>query len=206
MSEGATTLRAGFGRASLTVFEPGMCMFGWGHPDNVCEGVTTELYARAMAIEDVANGRRFVYVCCDLGMISESLRQAVVQRVCAPGSALTEHDLMLTATHTHSGPSGFSTYFFYALSSPGVLRRIHDALADGIAAAVRAALASLRPARAWVTAGWIPASEALSFNRSIEAYNRNEDATPVSWERRDEAVDRTMMEPRSRPNDRSLRG
>ncbi|MDB4930231.1 MAG: alkaline ceramidase, partial [Myxococcaceae bacterium] len=52
--------------------------------------------------------------------------------------------------------------------------------------------AALRPARAWVTSGWIPATEALSFNRSIEAYNRNEDATPVAWERRDEAVDRTM--------------
>ncbi|MDO9020686.1 MAG: neutral/alkaline non-lysosomal ceramidase N-terminal domain-containing protein [Deltaproteobacteria bacterium] len=192
MNEASTTLRAGFGRASLTVFEPGMCMFGWGHPGNVCEGVATELYARAMAVEDPASGRRFVYVCCDLGMISESLRQAVVRRVCAPGSGLTEHDVMLTATHTHSGPSGFSTYFFYALSGPGVSPRVHDALADGVAAAVRAALAALRPARAWVHAGWIPATEALSFNRSIEAYNCNEDAMPVSWERRDEAVDRTM--------------
>jgi neutral ceramidase len=192
VSETETTLRAGFGRASLTVFEPGMGMFGWGHPDNVCEGVATELYARAMAVEDPGTGRRLVYVCCDLGMISESLRQAVLARVCTRGSGLTEHDLMLTATHTHSGPSGFSTYFFYALAGPGVSRRVHDGLADGVAAAVRAALAALRPARAWVHAGWIPATEALSFNRSVEAYNRNEDATPVSWERRDEAVDRTM--------------
>lgn len=185
-------LRAGFGTGSLTAFEPGMCMFGWGHPQNVAEGVATELYARALCLEEAATVRRVVYVVCDLGMISESLRRGVVARVCTPERGLSEHDLMLTATHTHAGPSGFSTYFLYALSGPGVSPRVHDALVDGVARAVDEALAALRPARAWAASGWVPASEPLAFNRSVEAYNRNEDAAPVTPERSDEAVDRTM--------------
>jgi neutral ceramidase len=167
-------------------------MFGWGHPRNVCNGIESNLYARAMALEEVATRRRVVIVVCDLGMISESVRQEVSRRVCTPENQLADHDLMITATHTHSGPGGFSTYLFYAISIPGTSRRVHDEIVDGIVAAVDASLRALKPARTWLHSGWIPASEPVAFNRSIQAYNRNEDATPVTWERRDEAVDRTM--------------
>jgi neutral ceramidase len=187
-----TAWRAGFGVGSITAFEPGLCMFGWGHPRNVCEGVEMPLYARALVLEEASTGRRIAYVVCDLGMISESIRQAVSRRLCTAENLLTDHDLMITATHTHSGPGGFSTYLFYAISIPGVSQRVHDEIVDGIVAAVLAALRALRPARAWLHAGWIPVSEPVAFNRSPAAYNRNEDATPVTWERRDEAVDRTM--------------
>lgn len=183
---------AGFGVASITAFEPGLCMFGWGNVRNVCNGVEMPLYARTLVLEDTATKRRIAYVVCDLGMISESLRQEVSRRVCTPENELTDHDLMITATHTHSGPGGFSTYLFYSISIPGVSERVHDELVDGIVASIRAALRALRPARAWLHKGWIPLSEPIAFNRSFEAYNRNEDASPITWERRDEGVDRTM--------------
>src|SRR6185436_7189441 len=99
---------------------------------------------------------------------------------------LADHDLMITATHTHSGPGGFSTYLFYAISIPGVSPRVHDEIVDGIVASIKLALGALRPARVWLHSGWIPASEPVAFNRSLDAYNRNGDATPLSWERRDE--------------------
>lgn len=184
--------RAGFGTGILTAFEPGACMFGWGDPVNVCEGVASDLLARALVLEERATGRRVVYVVCELGMISESVRRVVAERVCTAESGLADHDLMVTATHTHAGPGGFSTYLFYALSIPGVSRHVHDAIVEGIVTAIERALRALRPARAWVHAGWIPVSEPLAFNRSIEAYNRNADTTPVTLERRDEAVERTM--------------
>ncbi len=186
------TWRAGFGVGSVTTFEPGLCMFGWADPRNVSAGVDAPLYARALVLEEVSTRRRIAYVVCDLGMISESVRQAVARRVCTTESLLTDHDLMLTATHTHSGPGGFSTYPLYALSIPGVLPRVHDEIVDGIVASIDSALRALRPARAWLHAGWIPTSEPLAFNRSLAAYNRNEDVTPLPSERRDEAVDRTM--------------
>lgn len=188
----STQFRAGFGTGILTAYEPGTCMFGWGDPTNICEGVASDLLARALVLEDRETRRRVAYVVCELGMISESVRRAVAERVCTTENALTDHDVMITATHTHAGPGGFSTYLFYALSIPGVSQRVHDTIVDGIVAAIERALRALRPARAWVHAGWIPISEPIAFNRSIEAYNRNHDTAPVTWERRDEAVERTM--------------
>lgn len=183
---------AGFGTGVLTAYEPGTCMFGWGDPANVCEGVASDLLARALVLEERATRRRVAYVVCELGMISESVRRAVAERVCTAENGLVDHDLMLTATHTHAGPGGFSTYLFYALSIPGVSQRVHDAIVDGVVVAIERALRALRPARVWVHDGWIPASEPIAFNRSVEAYNRNADTAPVTWERRDEAVERTM--------------
>lgn len=184
--------RAGFGVGDITVYEPGLCLFGWGDPEQVCEGVAAPLSARAWVVEERATGRRVAYVCAELGMISQSLRLAVAARVCTPEHGLAEHDLMLTATHTHSGPNGYSTSLLYAVSAPGVSRRVHDTLVDGIVRAVQRAIAALRPARVWVHDGWIPASEPIAFNRALEAYNRNPDASPRTFDRRDEAVDRTM--------------
>lgn len=192
VSRQAPTFLAGFGTGLLTAYEPGTCMFGWGDPDNVCEGVASDLLARALVLEERDTRRRIVYVVCELGMISESVRRAVAERVCTAENGLADHDLMLTATHTHAGPGGFSTYLFYALSIPGVSRQVHDTIVEGIVAAIERALRALRPARARVHSGWIPASEPIAFNRAIDAYNRNTDTAPVTWERRDEAVERTM--------------
>ena len=192
MDVNGAAYRAGFGVASLTVFEPGMGMFGWGEPANVAASVATPLHARALAIEHVATQRRAVIVVAELGMIPEALRLAVAARVCDAAHGLTEHDLLLTATHTHSGPSGFSTYLMFAMAAPGVSRKVFDVLVQGIVAAVLRALARLEPARLHHAATEIPTSEPVAFNRSLAAYNANADTAPVGDGRADEAVDRAV--------------
>jgi neutral ceramidase len=98
----------------------------------------------------------------------------------------------VTATHTHSAPTGYSTYLMYALSAPGFSRRVLDGLAAGIVASVKAALASLTSAEVFVHRGEVPRSEPVLFNRALAAYAQNPEVTPVPFERRDEAVSRTM--------------
>ena len=44
---------------------------------------------------------------------------------------------MLTATHTHSGPGGYSHYLLYNLSIPGFVAPVHQAIVDGIVAMAR---------------------------------------------------------------------
>ena len=144
--------RAGFARVPITTFVDGMCLFGWGHPKNVARGVKEPLFARAVVLEDRHTSRRSAYVCCDLGMISESVRTYVVERVTRGPLALSEADVMLTATHTHSGPSGFSTYLFFASTGPGFSRHVHDTIVDGIVVTaqslVRHGLSAHRESRA----------------------------------------------------------
>lgn len=178
-------MHAGFGRADITVYEAGMGMLGWGRPDNVARGVDEPLTVRAMAAGD--GGRTVVYACADLCFVSAALRAAVLSELARRRLSLWPCDVMLTATHTHSGPSGFSHAFFYDLSGPGYSPVVFDGLARGIADAIEQAVRRLAPARLRLGEATIPASEGIAFNRSLEAFRRNPEA------RRPElAVDRAV--------------
>lgn len=176
----------GTGRGDLSVYEPGIGMFGWAQPRNVVLGVATPLSVRAIAVRD-EDDHHFVIACCDLCAISESLRAAVLARVEHLG--IGEHELMLTATHNHSGPSGYSAYLYYALSAPGVSRHVHDGLAGSIACAIEHAVLRLSPARAFLRTERMPLAEPVAFNRALAAHNSNRGVVPA--ERPEEAVRRT---------------
>jgi neutral ceramidase len=165
-------------------------MFGWGYPQNLPRQVASPLFARALAVEHLPSKQRLIYVCCDLLMISESVRAEVRSRL--SDLDLSDSALLLTATHTHSGPSGFSAYLFYAMAAPGYSRRVHDTIVDGIVASVRGAVAALRPAQLRVGSGQVPIRDALAFNRAVRSHNRNPEVTPVDRGQRAAAVDRTM--------------
>jgi neutral ceramidase len=184
--------RVGMGRADITVYEHGMCMFGWGQPENVALGVAHPLFARALVVECPISGRRLFYVCADLGFISQHLRQRVLELMAERGMKLEEHDVMITATHTHSGPNGYSTYLFYSVTGPGFSPRVVDGLSRGIVRAIERATRALSPSRLYVHTTTMPLVESVSFNRAIDAYNLNEDVAPLPPERSDEAVDRTI--------------
>jgi neutral ceramidase len=180
------------GRSDITVYESGMCMFGWGQPANVALGVREPLFARALVLESPAEKARIAYVCADLGFISERLRQRVMELIAESELGFADHEVMLTATHTHSGPNGYSTYIFYAVTGPGFSPPVVDGLARGIVAAIRSAVDALAPARLHFHSASIPLTERVAFNRSLAAYNLNADVMPLSAERHDEAVDREM--------------
>lgn len=174
-------MEAGFGRADITFFERGMPMLGWGSPHNVALGVEAPLYARALAVR--SGGRAAVYVCADLCFIAAGLRVAVEE---ALAGRVHPADLLLTATHTHSGPAGYSHAFFYDLSGPGFSRRVFEGLRDGIVRAATDALDALAPARLTLRSGFVPGAEPIAFNRSPGAHRRNPDAAG-------EDVDREML-------------
>jgi len=190
VSEGV--LRAGFGKAEITAFEPGMCLFGWGQPENIGIDVAVPLFARAFVVDCARTGNRLAYVCADLGYISEHLRQSVLALLAERAVPLGEHQVMLTATHTHSGPNGYSKYLFYRVTGPGFSPRVATILARGIVTAIEAAIVALTPARLRLCRAPIPLTEAIAFNRSLEAYNANVDVEPRCGVRSDEAVDRDM--------------
>lgn len=183
---------AGFAKSALDRLDESFCLFGWGHPDNVPREVHTPLYARVVVLQHVASKRKLAFVVCDLLVISESVRESVVRRLAEIGLGFEEYEIALTATHTHSGPSGYSTYLLYALNAPGFSTEVHDAFVDAIVDAIFRANLRAEPARLFVGSGGIPLSDGIAFNRSIEAFNRNLDVTPLPHDRRDEAVDRTM--------------
>lgn len=185
-------LRAGFARVDLTVFDPDMALFGWGDDRNRPTAVTLPLHARALVVEDERSHRRVAVLIGELGIVSESVRAGVVRELARLPLQLDADAVLLSVTHTHSGPSGYSTDLLTRLAGPGFSQRVYDAIVARFVAALADACAKLEPARLWLHEGEIPLSEPVAFNRSVAAYNRNADVNPVSPECSDEAVDRRM--------------
>jgi neutral ceramidase len=95
-------LRAGASKVKITPEHPGW-MTGYGNRNHIADGTKTDLWVRALVLEDTA-GKRLVLVTADiLGFppeLSHSIRKEAVSRF-GIGAA----DLMLVASHTHGGPA-----------------------------------------------------------------------------------------------------
>lgn len=185
-------LEIGAAKRDITTWEPELGMMGWGMLGNVVRSVATPLHARAYVLR--AGGRTVAIACCELAFVSLALKQAVVDLVERelPELGLDEGSVLVTATHTHSGPGGFTHYPFYNVTIPGFAPRILAGLARKIADAIVAAAAELRPAAIrYAEAEVAPAAE-VAFNRSVHAYNRNRDVEPVAGDRPELAIDRAL--------------
>ncbi len=99
---GAPSLRAGASRVKITPEHPGW-MTGYGNRDHIAEGTKTDLWVRALVLDDTA-GKRLVMVAADIlgfpPVLSQAIRKEAVARF-GIGAA----DLMLVASHTHGGPA-----------------------------------------------------------------------------------------------------
>jgi hypothetical protein len=79
-----------------------MWMAGYGNRNKPAEGKLTDLYVKALALEDPRGGR-FVLLTSDLVGIPRSLAEPVAAEV-RKRKGLPRERLMLTVSHTHCGP------------------------------------------------------------------------------------------------------
>ncbi|HAA49230.1 MAG TPA: hypothetical protein DCE43_05880, partial [Planctomycetaceae bacterium] len=93
--------RAGVAVAVITPARS-MMLAGFGSRKQPAEGTTTELHAKALALQD-AGGTRLVIVTTDLIGIPRPLRDRVEARV-VKQFKLPAASLLLNASHTHCGP------------------------------------------------------------------------------------------------------
>lgn len=186
-------LRVGAASGDLTVFEPGLPMLGWGLHTNTAEGVHTPLRVRAFVFAD-PTGKRLAYVSCELSMISDSLRLGVLEHLAihAPHLGIGGEQLMMAATHTHSGPGGYPHHMFFNLPNPGCVPRVLRELITRIANTIVAAAERLEPATLRFATADTPPNAPVAYNRNTEAYNRNDDVQRVPWSERHKATDPTM--------------
>lgn len=176
----------GFAKVEITCFEPGMALLGWGRPENRALGVRTPLFARAMVVR--RGERKVAIVAADLCFVSIALRHGVLAEVARDGFG--PHHVLLAATHTHSGPSGFSHFLLYNAPGFGFSKVVFDRLVAGLVAAIREADGRRERAVLRFGAAHIPSSEPVAFNRSPAAYNANRDVERVDPRRPELATDR----------------
>lgn len=189
------SLMVGAATRDITSGEVGSEMLGWANSKNLIDGIAMPLACRAVVLEDPRDGRTLAMVSCEILFITQSIRDAVLERMSEviPEACFRDSNLFLTATHTHSGPGGFSYDLMYTLPTPGFRAAVWETLVGGICAAVVEAWRRRRPSTLHIVRDAVPAGEPVAFNRSIEAFNKNPDAPiKAAEETRNLAVNRDM--------------
>ncbi len=95
------TWKAGVARVSITP-DHYMWMAGYASRNRPAEGKLTDLWAKALALEDAA-GNQAVLVTLDLVGIDRELAHSIGKRI-HQAYRLDRHQIALCTSHTHSGP------------------------------------------------------------------------------------------------------
>jgi neutral ceramidase len=122
-------------------------------------------------IADAAGKTRLAIVTCDIAFPTHTLKLAVLERLRARfGDRYGHANVVLAGTHTHAAPGGFHHHLAASRLGGIFHRQCFDALAEGIAEAIRAADADLKPGRILLAQGDV---EGAGVNRSRVAYMNN---------------------------------
>jgi putative membrane-bound dehydrogenase-like protein len=141
--------KVGVGVADITPAHP-IRLNGFGFRRTESEGVYQTIHAKALAIDDGANGPAVLMAVDVLGITAE--HYAELGRRLARKAGLKPGRLAVTATHTHTGPmvSGANPTLFGVPIPPEHQKNIDrytPVFLDGLEAAALAALRDLKPAR-----------------------------------------------------------
>lgn len=162
------------------------------------QGALDALAARALVVE--ANGRRLVWVSADLVAVDRAFTARVERDLGEAG--LAPLTLVVSASHTHSGPAGFlDAGLMGAVSVERQDPEVRDAVAGAVVEAARRAAADVGPARIGADTAEGPA---LTVGRLGHPVDRRltvvrverEDGRPVAvlWHY---AIHGTMLGPRN---------
>jgi neutral ceramidase len=144
--------QAGVARIRITP-EPGMWMAGYASRDRPADGTLTELWAKALVLEDAA-GHRGVLITADLIGFSRELSQAICEDLAEP-YGLERGQIAICASHTHTGPALWRNLapLHYLIVDPDQQQRIEAytrSVQGKIVEVTRRALQNLEPAQlAW---------------------------------------------------------
>jgi neutral ceramidase len=168
---GNQTFAVGSGIYDVTGSAAELGMMGYAMIDQKTEGIHTRLRSRAFVMASPCNGKRVAFVSADLQSISQGVKQQVIEKLkAAYGGLYSDENVILSATHTHSGPGGFSHYALYNLTILGFDKQNFDAIVNGIYQSVVRAHTNLAEGTIRIAEGEILDA---SINRSPEAYLAN---------------------------------
>jgi neutral ceramidase len=135
----------------------------WFRP---AEGARDQLAARALVLESA--GTRVAWVAIDLLAVDRAFTTDAGRRLAAAG--VRPATLVISASHTHSGPGAFvDSAALGWLALDRLDRAVRDALLDSVVAAVRRADAARRPARVAVGSTTAPPVTVSRLHQPLDA-------------------------------------
>ncbi len=170
-SDGGNVYLVGTGIYDITGPAAEIGMMGYADMNQKTSGIHTRLRARAFVIGD---GRsRMVFVSADLGMIFQVIKSKVCEKISRnPELArfYNEKNVILSATHTHSAPGGYSGYLLYDVTIAGFIREHAQTIIDGIYKSILNAHNNVKPGKVLLAKGTL---DNCGGNRSPLAYDNN---------------------------------
>ena len=161
----------GVGISDITGEAAEVGMMGYASLMQKTAGIHQRLRARAFIVQDPASKKSVVMVITDTGLVTQAVHQAVLKRLGVRyGATYNAQNLIISATHTHAGPGGYSHYTLYNISILGFQKRTFDAMVDGIVEAIDNAHRHLAPGDILFNQGELLQA---SVNRSATAFRLN---------------------------------
>lgn len=149
-------------------------MMGYSMPQQIDDGLSMRLRARAFVVVDRATGKRIAWCVADQALIPVAAHASIVAKLMAKYPGTYDYtNVCVTATHSHSTPGGCSHDFIYNLAILGFQQKSFDAMVDGFVDAISAAHEDLKPGS--VAVGHTTLDDA-SRNRSQQAFELNPDS------------------------------
>ncbi|KFO76813.1 Neutral ceramidase, partial [Cuculus canorus] len=161
----------GVGRADCTGPVAEIPLMGYANPDQVGGGLLTRLYSRAFIMADPDDSKRVVFVSADIGMVSQKLRIEVLNKLKSKyGELYRQDNVILSGTHTHSGPGGYFQYTLFWITSKGLIQPSLHAIVNGIVKSIDIAHQNMKKGRLFINRGIVENSQ---INRSPFSYLEN---------------------------------
>eukprot|EP01127_Copromyxa_protea_P004362 TRINITY_DN14227_c0_g1_i1.p1 TRINITY_DN14227_c0_g1~~TRINITY_DN14227_c0_g1_i1.p1 ORF type:complete len:717 (+),score=195.04 TRINITY_DN14227_c0_g1_i1:170-2152(+) len=148
-------------------------MMGYGQGNQTTGGIHFRLRARALVVEDKKTLNKVAYVNLDIALSTLLIKNKVVAELEKTLPGVYGHEnLLITATHTHSGPGGYSWYTVYDITTWGWHEENVNTIVSGICNAVLTAHKTKVSASLQIHQGTLEAP-LTNINRSPAAYNNN---------------------------------
>ena len=139
-----TPWKAGVAKVKITP-EESMWMAGYAFRDHPSEGKLTDLWAKALLLED-AKGKRAVMISVDLVAIRQVISEPVRNRI-EKQFGLNRSQILINASHTHSGPETRTAPHIFTLEKKELdkIERYAKKLEDQLVNLVGEAIKNLEP-------------------------------------------------------------
>lgn len=155
-------------------------MMGYANPQQLSSGIHSRLWSRAFIIASPTNDKRIVFVSTDLGMTFQSVKQGVIKKLKEQfGDLYHDKNVMISATHTHSGPGGYAFETLYNFTARGFYNDDYQVIVNGITQSIIRAHHNLEPGSIFIAEDELVNT---TKNRSIKAYLKNPEAERQRYE------------------------
>ena len=184
----------GWNKQEIQIQPKGYAMFGYGMWSHRAYEKRSPLYARTFTIREAQKREPIIICCLDFGCITYAMRSGVVESLKQQlKDRFDEQQLLVLATHTHSGPGGCAYEALYNMPTPGFVPEHLAAVVDAAVTSIIYALEAEQQTEIRYGTSQFDTDVPVAWNRALKSYNRNPDVQQRSIKETHLALNREMQ-------------